>query len=801
MSETPKEAAKRLAGPMLDKGFKPVALHAYTDPDGNPIFWRMRCKHPETGEKWIRPMKMNGQGYELAEPKFTGGKPLYGLHHIASNPAATVWIVEGEQKADALNGLGLVATTSGAATSAASADWKPLRGRTVRIWPDNDDAGKGYAGEVASILLGMGCAVSCVDVGKLALGIGDDAMEWLAAHPGATGGDIEALPMLEPSLAEKNGNAQAGDSDEPISRIPDETERPCFHVFDDEVETENEKYRPGVWHFGIKPGKDDSPPTLTKTWICSPLHVEAVTYDAQDNNFGRLLRFINTNGHSRDWAMPMELLKADGNDLRGELLAMGVHIDPAGHRLLGQYLQAKTPERRINCALQVGWCGDSFVLPDIVIGPKATEIIFQSGERGHDEFTRGGTLDGWKSEIAALADGNPLLMQALSASFAGPLLAKCNAEGGGLHLVGDSSTGKTTIIEAACSIWGGSNYKRSWRATANGMEGAAALSNDGLLAVDEINECDAREVGAIVYALSNGRGKQRASRTGSARSVTRWRCVVLSSGECTIATKMLEGGYRAKPGQAVRLLDIPTARTYGAWDDLHGLPTGAVFADVLKKSVATHYGHAGRAFLEKLTRDTRNFSDSLERIKALPAFAAKDGEGQDKRAAGRFALYGLAGELATEYGLTGWEQGAALDAAAEGFKVWRANRGKGNDERRQILEQVSSFIERHGDSRFSDADISPDSKFPNQTRDRAGWWRDSSAGRTYLFTKDGLREALKGFDFNRALDVLQAEGVLPAPGANGERAKSVRIKARGEETIRLYTVNVKKHEPDEPAVK
>ena len=141
MSETPKEAAKRLAGPMLDKGFKPVALHAYTDPDGNPIFWRMRCKHPETGDKWIRPMRLSGQGYQLAEPKFIDGKPLYGLHHIASNPAATVWIVEGEQKADALNRLGLMATTSGAATSAASADWKPLRGRTVRIWPDNDDSG------------------------------------------------------------------------------------------------------------------------------------------------------------------------------------------------------------------------------------------------------------------------------------------------------------------------------------------------------------------------------------------------------------------------------------------------------------------------------------------------------------------------------------------------------------------------------------------------------------------------------------------------------------------------------------
>ena len=35
---------------------------------------------------------------------------------------------------------------------------------------------------------------------------------------------------------------------------------------------------------------------------------------------------------------------------------------------------------------------------------------------------------------------------------------------------------------------------------------------------------------------------------------------------------------------------------------------------------------------------------------------------QDKRAAGRFALIGLAGELATEYGLTGWQEGDRVEA-------------------------------------------------------------------------------------------------------------------------------------------
>ena len=620
----------------------------------------------------------------------------------------------------------------------------------------------------------------------------------LAAHCGAEAVKRDTARARAPEEAKTHtGNNSAPGSDyvEAVSPIPDETGRPCFRVFDDEVETENEKYRPGVWHFGIKHGKDNTTPTLTQTWICSPLHIKAVTFDAQDNNFGRLLCFTNTNGHSREWAMPMELLKAAGDDLRGELLAMGVSIDPGGHRMLGQYLQARTPEKRMRCALQVGWCGDSFVLPDTVIGAKATEIIFQSGERGHEEYTKGGTFDGWQRELSALAIGNPLLLLALSASFAGPLLDKCHAEGGGLHFVGDSSTGKTTVIEAACATWGGTNFKRSWRATANGMEGAAALVNDGLLALDEISECDPKEIGAIVYALGNGTGKQRASRTGNARSVTRWRCMVLSSGERSIGTAMAEGGYRAKAGQSVRLLDVPAARAFGAWDDLHGFANGAAFADALKKAAATHYGHAGRAFLEKLTRDTRNFSDFLEQFKALPGFAVNDGEGQDKRAAGRFALLAMAGELATEYGLTGWPEGAALDAAAQSFKAWQSLRGRGNDERRQILEAVSGFIERHGDSRFSDAERSPDLRFPDQTRDRAGWWRDSSIGRVYLFTNEGLRDALKSFDFKRALDVLQAEGALPAAGVGGERAKPTRIKARGEELIRLYTISAKKLEP------
>ena len=237
-----------------------------------------------------------------------------------------------------------------------------------------------------------------------------------------------------------------------------------------------------------------------------------------------------------------------------------------------------------------------------------------------------------------------------------------------------------------------------------------------------------------------------------------------------------------KAGQAVRLLDVAAARRFGAWDTLHGFSDGRGLSDAIRRAAATHYGYAGRAFLHRLAHDSRSMVEPLERIKDLPAFVAEGGEGQDERAAARFALAALAGEVATEYGLTGWPEGAAIAAAGDAFQAWRSIRGRGNDERRQIAERVSEFIDRHGDSRFSDADTTGDAGLIRINR--AGWWRDVGGRRTYLFNRTGLREALVGFDFRRALGVLQAAGALPA--RLGERSKPERIRGQ---LVRLYAID------------
>jgi putative DNA primase/helicase len=86
LTETPQQAARRLSASAMRDGYVPEALHTYTHPDGRAWYWRNRLKNSQTGEKWIRPVRPNGAGFELGEPDFPDGKPLYRLHDLAARP-------------------------------------------------------------------------------------------------------------------------------------------------------------------------------------------------------------------------------------------------------------------------------------------------------------------------------------------------------------------------------------------------------------------------------------------------------------------------------------------------------------------------------------------------------------------------------------------------------------------------------------------------------------------------------------------------------------------------------------------
>ena len=48
----------------------------------------------------------------------------------------------------------------------------------------------------------------------------------------------------------------------------------------------------------------------------------------------------------------------------------------------------------------------------------------------------------------------------------------------------------------------------------------------------------------------------------------------------------------------------------------------------------------------------------------------------------------------------------------------------------------------------------------------------------YLFNASGMREALKGFDFERGMAMLQHAGLTPPPGKDGKRGTRVWVQGR-----------------------
>jgi putative DNA primase/helicase len=192
---SPMIAAQKIVHRELEKGASLVALHEYTDANGKPVFWRIRLKKSD-GLKWIRPMRRDGRNYVLGEPPdMTTAKPLYRLHEVVlSDGTVPVFFVEGENCADALALLGLVATTAGSATSDDKCDFKPLAGREVRVWPDNDIAGRDHMQRVCRKLQALGCRVKWVGTDALALPDKGDVVDWLDTNPGATAANVLELP-------------------------------------------------------------------------------------------------------------------------------------------------------------------------------------------------------------------------------------------------------------------------------------------------------------------------------------------------------------------------------------------------------------------------------------------------------------------------------------------------------------------------------------------------------------------------------------------------------------------------------
>lgn len=122
----------------------PSRIWPYHSADGSLLGFVCRFDTPSGKECLPYSYCTDGERYEWRWQGLERPRPLYNLHKLAAHPDRSIIVVEGEKTADALASLvegfgkAIVTTWIGGANGINNADWSPLKGRRVLLWPDND---------------------------------------------------------------------------------------------------------------------------------------------------------------------------------------------------------------------------------------------------------------------------------------------------------------------------------------------------------------------------------------------------------------------------------------------------------------------------------------------------------------------------------------------------------------------------------------------------------------------------------------------------------------------------------------
>jgi uncharacterized protein (DUF927 family) len=443
--------------------------------------------------------------------------------------------------------------------------------------------------------------------------------------------------------------------------------------------------------------------------ICFIVKVLNKTRNRENSGWARIVRILSPDGIEKNLEIPMKDISICIDKVMAQLADEGVEFNPdsKAKKLFNVYLTDCGDENLILTSTnKTGWLDDQhvYILPNQIIKPEnmVDDSYYYNGQKGVNLYKCEGTLEDWKNKIGMYCKNNSLLVLLTSYMLTGPLLKHCSMEGGGLHLYGSSSTGKTTCAYAAGSVCGGGTtrgYVMQWRTTSNAIEATATSFNDGTMILDELGQATSENVSQIAYMLPNSQGKERMKADGTKNKSYSWRLNFLSTGEMPIVDKIEETGkIKALVGQEVRIIEIPIDAGDGsnAFDDLHGLSSSNEFSIMLEKNSKATYGSPLRAFLECLCNDLSNngnFSDEI--LSKIDAFVntncPSEASGQVRRVARKFGLMAVAGELAINYRVFPYDAGEAMKSVEKWFKIWlNLREGIGDKE---ILKAISSIKE------------------------------------------------------------------------------------------------------------
>ena len=283
----------------------------------------------------------------------------------------------------------------------------------------------------------------------------------------------------------------------------------------------------------------------------------------------------------------------------------------------------------IKSANRMGWLPNGgFLLSD---GYYATEDAEKekadyalTPPTGFDRLAGGWKPEGeyatWQTGVELVTE-SPLMMIALYASAAAPLLKILRIPGFVVDFSGETSGGKTTALKFAASVWGrpAESYPTamySWDSTKVWIERTCGFLNNLPVILDETKRAKSPSiVRDVIYDFCQGQGRGRGSVDGT-RATDSWQSVMISSGEGSATSFSEDAGTRAR---VISLKGKPLGNNPD-----HGGQT----SEELQTILADNYGHLGRAIVRYLVGNHKHhdairavFNDARNRYASMATTA------------------------------------------------------------------------------------------------------------------------------------------------------------------------------------